>query len=197
MFGGLRETRKSWILLPLRRSQGSCFLLAAAVWCGGCSLWYESTRPEPGAPRNLFCWLEYRPLADGGPAPDLLFVAAARPYRWEEVYMNPLDGLLHTVVAPGRHLTRELVVEGATCRRRPWPRGHRLPERMRPRGGLVCTREGLAAVAFEAETRWGSCSQQIAAGDAQPRCREWYGQEGKGGLRELPSTVCAQPAGGN
>lgn len=63
----------------------------------GCSVFYKSTRPVPGASRNLSCLIEYRPSPTDSAKRDLLFLATASPYKLEEVYMNPVDILFHGV----------------------------------------------------------------------------------------------------
>jgi hypothetical protein len=68
-----------------------------------------------------------------------------------------------------------MVVEGATCSERPWSSGTRLPM-MRPLKTLRCKRHGLDRVVFAVETKWGRCSQEIAAGDATPQYLGWETQ---------------------
>lgn len=155
---------------------------------GGCSLVAKSTRPVPGEERNLSCILEYRPDPDHS-GPDLLFIAAANPYKTEQVYMNPVEMLVHGIFAPGRHLSEPAVVRGASCQTPVWDEGHRVPMAARHRHYLACTREGLEAVEFEVTTKWGSCRRTIPAGDDEPRCGRWYG-EPRGGLRLLSQDVC-------
>jgi hypothetical protein len=60
-------------------------LAVLAVSSSSCSLFYESTRPVPGARHNLFCDIEYWPDPDDSDAPDILFLAAAIPYNLERV----------------------------------------------------------------------------------------------------------------
>ena len=113
-----------------------------------------------------------------------------RPKTNEEVYMNPADGLVHGVFAPGRHLVTPVRIRGARCEPPVWGKGHRLPQYLTRRHYLLCRREGLDAVEIEVETKWGVCRQEIAGGDATPRCREWFGRPSDG-LRRLSQKPCA------
>ena len=99
-------------------------LALLAVSSSSCSLFYESTRPVPGAWKNVVCHIEYWPDSDRPNGPDIQFLAAANPYNLESVYMNPFDSLTHALFAPGRHLSAPLEVSGATCVQ-PWKKGHR------------------------------------------------------------------------
>jgi hypothetical protein len=167
-------------------------VFAAAFLLGGCTLVASSTRPVPGAERNLRCQLEYRPdpQHDG---PDLLFTAGGSPYKLEEAYMSLPDMLVHLVFAPGRHLAAPAVVRGARCQTPLWEAGHRVP--LHPSIGhyLACTREGVEAVELAVATKWGTCRRTIPAGDDAPRCFGWVG-EPRGGLRLLSQEVCVRAA---
>lgn len=147
--------------MTLGRFVAGCLVLSL---CLGCSFANKASRPTPGAARNLSCALEYRPDSthDG---PDILFTASADPWKGETFYMSLPDVLIHSVFAPGRHLTEPIRVQGAECESTPWRKGHRLPDH------LLCRREGLEAVAFSVETKWGRCDAEIAAGDTTPTCR--------------------------
>lgn len=158
---------------------------ALALLAAGCTL---ALRPTPGAPRNVFCALEYRPDAASS-RPDVLFLAGAWPYRTEEAYMSLPDGVVHGLFAPGRHLSRPVHLEGVTCEPPLWPKGHRLSQSLRLRRALVCRRNDLERLVIEVDTRWGSCRQEIPAGDARPRCRLWFGRTSKS-LERLSPTVC-------
>lgn len=164
-------------------------VLVAAWLTGGCSLLFESARPTPDEPRNVFCGLEYRPDPDRPGEPDLLFFAGGQPYPIEEFYMSLPDALLHTVFAPGRHLSEPVHLRGVICSPPVWGTGHRLPGRLSRRHYLLCRRDGLEHVEIEVRTKWGSCRREIPAGDGTPRCREWFGRK-SGGLRHLSPTVC-------
>ncbi len=154
--------------------------MAVALLCTGCSLVAKSTRPVPGAQRNLYCSVEYRPGA--GEGPDLLFFASAVPYKVEEVYMSLPDVLVHQVFAPGRHLTQAVEVQGATCDRSrsgaDWGAGFRVPMRFNPENGLRCTRTAGERVAFVAETRHGRCEVEISPGEMEPRCHHYLRYDG-------------------
>ncbi len=173
-----------------RRGRRRLLLATAtlALLTAGCSLASPSLRPTPGEHRNLFCTFEYRP-DPGFAGPDVLFMAAASPYKVEEVYMSPADVFVHGLFAPGRHLTRPLHLEGVTCETAPWPEGHRLAPYFKLRKALLCRRDGLERLVIEAETRWGSCRHEIPAGDARPRCKLWFGR-GKKTLARLSPTAC-------
>jgi hypothetical protein len=134
------------------------------------------------------CAIEYRPDPhhDG---PDIVFVAAASPYRGEEFYMNPLEILVHGLFAPGRHLSAPIHVRGAVCNAA-WQRGHRLPFMFGRRHYLLCRRSDLDEVEIQVETKWGSCDQTIRAEDACPRCRNW-GTRPTRGLRHLSQATCS------
>jgi hypothetical protein len=156
----------------------------------GCSLLFDAAGPTLGAPRNVFCALEYRPDPSRPGAPDLIFLAGGQPYRIEEFYMSLPDTLLHTVFAPGRSLAEPVQLQGVDCERPIWGAGHRLPGRLTPSHYLLCHREGLEPVEIVVRTKWGSCSQEIPAGDVTPRCRMWGRWVGRGGLSLLPPDVC-------
>lgn len=143
------------------------FLMVAVLVLSGCSLVTKDSRPDPTA-ENVRCALEYRPNS-GEPSNDLLFLAWSRPYRGENFYMSLPDNLLHMAAAPGRHLRKDARVEGATCTGRAWRRGFRLPGKPSSKKWLLCKRMGLEPVVFEVETKWGVCTQRIAAGDPAPR----------------------------
>lgn len=164
-------------------------LLAVASLLGGCSLLFASSRPTPGAERNLFCTLEYRPDPARSGEPDLLFLAGAMPYRAEEFLLSLPDVVFHMIFAPGRHLSAPIHLRGVICEPPLWAKGHRLPMRLSLRRGLLCRREGLERVEIGVETKWGSCRRTIPAGDATPRCREWYGRT-SAKLRSLSDTAC-------
>lgn len=134
----------------------------------GCSLVTKSSRPDPNA-ENVKCALEYQPAAGGDAGNDLLFLAWSSPYRAENFYMSLVDNLLHMAVAPGRHLKKDVRVEGAKCAGRSWGKGFRLPAIPSSKKWMLCRREALAPVLFEVETKWGVCSQRIPAGDTTPR----------------------------
>ena len=146
-------------------------ILLSALALSSCSL---MNRPEPNAPDNVRCSLFYRPYptddASASDLPDLLFVALASPYPGEEYLHSPVDNLLHAVAAPGRHLSRPLLVEGADCAEAPWPRGRRLPQTFRWRRGMLCQRRGDGEVVFEVATKWGTCRQTIPEGTHRPNC---------------------------
>lgn len=180
-----RPTLRNSAAVALR----SGLILTAAWLAGGCSLLFESSRPTPGDPRNVFCALEYRPDPERPGEPDILFLAGGQPYRTEEFYMSLPDGLLHMVFAPGRHLSEPVHLRGVTCSPPVWGPGHRLPGRLSRRHYLLCRRDGLERVEIEVRTKWGSCRREIPAGDATPRCREWFGRK-TGGLRHLSPNVC-------
>ena len=140
----------------------------------GCSL---LSRPVAGDPNNVRCSLLYRPHSEPDQAQaaghaDLLFVALADPYPGTEYLHSPPDVLLHAVAAPGRYLSRPLLVEGANCVQAPWPRGRRLPQSFRWRRGMLCQRIGDEEVVFEVATKWGTCRQTIPEGDKTPNCGE-------------------------
>lgn len=149
-----------------------------AALLSGCSVFYKNTRPVPGAGRNLSCFIEYRPSRTDSTKPDLLFLATAWPYKLEQVHMNPVDVLFHAMFAPGRHLSRPIRVVGATCEPPLWSKGHRIPELVRPHGGLLCKRNELRRVVIEAETKYGQCRVEIPPGQGAPICREWLGELG-------------------
>lgn len=163
-------------------------LAALAVLAAGCTLASDSLRPTPGAQRNVFCALEYRP-DPASSRPDVLFLAGAAPYKTEEAYMSLPDGVVHGVFAPGRHLSRPVHLEGVTCEPPLWPKGHRLSQSLKLRGALVCRRDDLERLVIEVSTRWGSCRQEIPAGDARPRCRLWHGRTSES-LERLSPNVC-------
>jgi hypothetical protein len=102
--------------------------------------------------------------------------------------MNPLEGLLHFGLAPGRHLTKPLTVRGATCEAPLWGEGHRLPMYANHRHALLCTRDGLEEVVFELETKYGHCRWMIPEGDDTPICWNWV--EDRGNLLALSPDVC-------
>lgn len=153
-----------------------------ALACSGCSLIDPGSRPVMGQPRNLNCRVEYRP----GPAGaddgfDLLLTATAQPYRTEEFYMSLPDVLFHGIFAPGRYLTRDAEVQGATCtapRSGGWSQGDRLPSRFRPRSGLRCVRHSDERVAFIVETKYARCEVEIPEGDRAPRCHPYRDYDG-------------------
>lgn len=159
------------------------------LFSSGCSLFYESTKPEPDAPRNVSCFLEYRPDPSRPGEPDIIFLAVASPYRLEEVYMNPVDMVFHGLVAPGRHLVEPVRIRGASCEPL-WGKGHRLPQRLKPRSYMLCRRDGLEAVEIAVKTKWGLCAKEIPAGDATPRCLEHLRIKGEG-LDRLSQEVCS------
>lgn len=165
-------------------------LVASVMACalGGCSLFSSSMRPVPGAQRNLYCDIEYRPdpTHDG---PDLLFTAAANPYKWERAYMNPLEGLVHTVIGPGRYLSAPVEIRGAVCES-PWQAGHRMPMWFRNSHYLLCRRQALSEVGIAVQTKWGACEQVISSGDDRPRCRGW-GSRPNRGLRFMSQAICS------
>ena len=169
------------------KTLGALLLLTAL--CFGCSFVVKSTRPVPGTQRNLFCMIEYRPDPSRPTEPDIFFLAAANPYKTEEVAMSLPDGLAHSLFAPGRHLTRAIEIDGASCEE-PWPKGHRLPSTFRPRKGLLCQRTGEEEVRLAVETKYGQCSVEIAMGDRTPRCRDWLRH--KAGLERLSRDVCPE-----
>ena len=148
-----------------------CFLVLA-----GCSLIDPGSRPDPTA-ENVYCLLEYQPLAPGEKGPDLLFLAWSSPFKAENFNMSLPDVLFHSTFAPGRHLWKGLLVEGASCSQRPWRKGAILPQY--PGGGkfIVCTRQELEAVLFEVETKWGTCGAEIPADDRNPRPIDARGRE--------------------
>jgi hypothetical protein len=154
----------------------------------GCTLFVPRLRPVAGADRNLWCVLEYRPdpTHDG---PDLLFMAAANPYKTEEAYMNPLEALVHGVFAPGRHLSAPVKVRGAVCES-PWQAGHRIPMLLTESHYLLCRRQSLAEVRISVVTRWGACTSEIPAGDNRPRCRP-SGSPPNNGQHFMSQVVCS------
>jgi hypothetical protein len=158
---------------------------------GLCAGWLfsrpSSTRPVPGAERNLGCVIEYRPdpTHDG---PDLLFSGLANPYQWETAFMNPLEEFVHWIIGPGRHLSAPVEVRGAVCES-PWQAGHRMPMWLRDGHYLLCRRQGLSEVRIAVQTRWGVCEQVISRGDDRPRCRGW-GSRPNQGLRFLSQATC-------
>lgn len=162
---------------------------------GGCSLFYESTQPVPGAWKNLVCHIEYWPGTDHADGPDILFLAAANPYTLDNVYMNPFDALVHGVFAPGRHLSTPLEVHGATCTPPLWRKGRRLRSSLKPRHGLVCQRAGLEGVVIEARTKYGSCLAKIPAGDPAPICAGWFSSTSDVLGRPPPESCTANGAG--
>lgn len=174
---------------PLNASPSSRVVLGALalILSSGCSLFNPSLRPVPGADRNLTCAIEYRPdpTHDG---PDLLFLAAANPYKWEEGYMNPLEPLVHTIIGPGRYLSAPVEVQGAVCDST-WQAGHRLPMWFTDGHYLLCRRQALAEVRFAVQTKWGACEQVISESDDRPRC-DAAGNQSGGGLRFLSQTTC-------
>ncbi|MCP4205437.1 MAG: hypothetical protein GY767_00095 [Shimia sp.] len=153
-------------------------LWALVAFLSGCSVVSKNTRPVPGASRNLSCLIEYRPSPTDSTKPDLLFLATAWPYKVEEAYMNPVDVLFHAMFAPGRHLSTPVRVVGATCEPPIWGKGHRIPQLVRPRGGLLCKRNELERVVIEAETKHGQCRVEIPPGEDAPICKEWLGELG-------------------
>ncbi len=169
-------------------------VVLGAVWIPalGCSLFSASTRPEPGAQRNLFCDLEYRP-DPGFDGPDILFLAAAMPYKVEQVYMNPLEDFVHLVFAPGRHLSQPIAVEGAVCRQ-PWQAGHTLPAAFTRRHYLLCKRTDGREVRLTVRTPFGVCTQTLAADDLRPVCRPRFRRPNLG-LRSMSPSVCADGSG--
>jgi len=163
--------------------------VGVAFLAGGCTLLFPSLRPTQGAQRNLFCALEYRPDPNRPGEPDLLFLAGGQPYKLEEVDMSLPDGLLHTVVAPGRHLSAPVHLLGVTCEPPLWGEGHRLPGHLSLHHYMLCRRQGLARVEIEVRTKWGSCRREIPEGDATPHCREWFERSSRG-LARLSPAVC-------
>lgn len=146
----------------------SAAVLLAVLALAGCSLAAKDSRPDPAA-ENVGCALEYQPVAGEADAHDLLFLAWSSPYRQEDFYMSLPDNLLHMVLAPGRHLAKDARVEGANCDRPTWKKGFRLPAAPSSEKWMLCKREGLDAVLFEVETKWGVCRQRIPPGDTSPR----------------------------
>lgn len=134
----------------------------------GCSLMDKKSRPDPAA-ENVFCTLEYRPLAAAAAGDDLLFLAWSSPYREESFNLSLPDVVLHRLAAPGRHLIQDARVEGATCSSRTWRKGFRLPTIPSSKKWILCRRQNLEPVLFEVETKWGVCRQRIPAGDRTPR----------------------------
>ena len=175
-------------LSPLTSSLATLLVLSAISF--GCSFATKSTRPVPGEQRNLFCLIEYRPDPARPGAPDLLFLAAGNPYKTEEVALSLPDGLAHGLFAPGRHLSRAMEIEGATCEH-PWQKGHRLPSYLRVSKGLLCRRTNAEKVRLAVETKYGQCSIEIDLGDRTPRCRTWLGRGG-GPLERLSPDVCPE-----
>lgn len=149
------------------RLHGRIALVVAGLLLASCSLLDKRTRPDK-AVENVYCALEYQPsAADSGP--DLLFLAWSSPYRMERFYMSLPDNLLHMAFAPGRHLTMDARVEGATCTARPWRKRFRLPASPSEKRWLLCQRHGDEAVLFEVETKWGTCTRTLPQGDRTPR----------------------------
>jgi hypothetical protein len=148
------------------------------AFLSGCSVFYKDTRPVPGASRNLSCLIEYRPSPTDSTKPDLLFLATAFPYKMEKAYMNPVDVFFHAMFAPGRHLSTPIRIVGATCKPPIWSKGHRIPQLVRPHGGLLCRRNELERVVIEAETKYGQCRLEIPPGERAPICKEWHGKLG-------------------
>lgn len=124
------------------------------------------SKPDPNAD-NVRCNLEYEPYAEDEAQAgyDLLFLALSSPYKEETYYMSLPDVVFHGMFAPGRHLTSDAIVTGAVCSRPPWKKGFRLPRSVSKHKWMLCRRNGDEAVTFHIETRWGSCSRHIAAGD--------------------------------
>ncbi len=142
-----------------------CSLLAGT----GCSMLGSRSRPDPDA-ENVRCNLEYQPLTQHAEQEghDLLFLAISSPYREETFNMSLPDVMFHGMFAPGRHLSRDAIVTGAVCSGPPWKKGFRLPRSLSSHKWMLCRRNGNEAVMFQVETRWGSCSRHIAAGDMRP-----------------------------
>jgi len=161
----------------------------------GCSLFYESTQPVPGAWKNVVCHIEYWPDPDQPDGPDIQFLAAANPYTLASVYMNPFDSLVHGLFAPGRHLSEPLEISGATCKPPLWKKAHRLRPSLDPWHGLVCTRTGLEGVLIEARTKYGSCKATIPAGDSTPICAGWFSSTSDVLGRPPPESCTANGAG--
>lgn len=57
--------------------------------------------------------------------------------------MSLPDTIVHGVLAPGRHLSKPVHLEGVTCEPPLWRKGRRLSQIRRLRDALVCRRDGL------------------------------------------------------
>lgn len=168
------------------------FACVAAVSLCGCSL---ASRPSPER-GHVDCFLRYTP--GEAAEPDLEFSARSQPWDPESFMLSVPDLLLHGVVAPGRHLTAALRVEGADCGEPPWPKGHRLPMFPGPSGSLRCARRGSSPVLFQVETKWGSCTAAIAEGaDRVNHVRRPGGATplslAVGSIRDVPRVAGAGP----
>lgn len=156
-----------------RRNLPLALVLGSLVLVWGCSFIDRSSRPDPAAEDHVRCGLDYRPEHRIGGGSDLVFRAWSSPYREEEFYMSLPDVTAHLLFAPGRHLSTDLHLEGADCPGAAWKKGFRLPLQPKLEKILVCRRRGTEAVSFRVETRWGSCTQEIPAGDLTPRPDRW------------------------
>ena len=163
-------------------------LVATSLLLSGCSLIGQGARPDKTVQNHVRCALDYLPVTEGKSGHDLLFMAQSYPWRIEEFYMSLPDGLFHMAFAPGRHLTRDALVEGATCSTPSWKKGFRLPAHWaHSKKWLLCTRTALEAVLFEVQTKWGTCSQSIPSGDLTAR------ELGLRKFRDLPRLGSAFP----
>lgn len=184
---------EEWVATPgegTATRRRSLLFVAVAALLSGCTLISSSTRPTPDAARNLFCLLEYRPDPGRLGEPDVLFLAAAMPYKVERAYMSLPDALLHGILAPGRHLVAPVHLRGLRCEPPLWEAGHRLPGYLKTRHHLLCRREGLERVEIEVRTKWGSCRREIPGGDPEPRCHDWASRRDAPGLARLSATAC-------
>lgn len=145
-----------------RKRWQTSLTIVGAIGLGGCSLF---SRPDVEQQQQVHCSLRYAP---GGQIDhDLEFVAWTRPYNPDKFLLSPLDQLIHATIAPGRHLSSSLAVEGAECPTGNWPKGYRLPMFPAASSGLRCTRLSTSYVRFRVETKWGSCTASIAEGENQ------------------------------